>query len=78
MDLSFLKDEILSDGEKKNILELIKYGYLNDLKLINNHINELQNKIIKECKHVFVTERDYGQYGERWDTCTKCGYLERH
>ena len=39
---------------------------------------EFEHKLERECKHIFITEREDGPYGELWDTCKLCGYTKRH
>ena len=76
MDLSFLDDDTLSDKLKKYKLDEMKQDYLTKLNTINVYWKELNEKIIKECKHEYVIERENCQYGEKWYTCTKCGHLK--
>ena len=75
MDLSFLDDDTLSDKLKKYKLDEMKQDYLTKLNTINVYWKELNEKIIKECKHDYIMEREYTQYGEKWYTCSKCGHL---
>jgi hypothetical protein len=75
MDLSFLNDDTLSDKLKKHKLDDMKQDYLTKLNTIHIHWKELNEKIIKECKHDYIMEREYTQYGEKWYTCSKCGHL---
>jgi len=76
MDLSFLDDDTLSDKLKKYKLDEMKHDYLTKLNTIHTYWKELNEKIIKECKHEYVIERENCQYGEKWYTCTKCGHLK--
>ena len=75
MDLSFLDDDTLSDKLKKYKLDEMKQDYLTKLNTINTYWKELNEKIIKECKHDYIMEREFTQYGEKWYTCSKCGHL---
>ena len=75
MDLSFLNDDTLSDKLKKYKLDDMKHDYLTKLNTIHTHWKELNEKIIKECKHEYVIERENCQYGEKWYTCSKCGHI---
>ena len=75
MDLSFLDDDTLSDKLKKYKLDEMKQDYLTKLNTINVYWKELNEKIIKECKHDYVIERENCQYGNTWYTCSKCGYI---
>ena len=45
------------------------------IKKNNFIINELKEKKIKYCNHDLKVEREDGQYGERYTTCTKCDYF---
>ena len=75
MDLDFLNDENISDKIKKHKLDDMKQDYLNKLNTIHIYWKELNEKIIKECKHDYIMEREFTQYGEKWYTCSKCGHL---
>ena len=75
MDLSFLDDDTLSDKLKKYKLDEMKQDYLTKLNTINTYWKELNEKIIKECKHDYVIEREFCQYGNTWYTCKNCGHL---
>ena len=75
MDLSFLNDDTLSDKLKKYKLDDMKQDYLTKLNTIHIHWKKLNEKIIKECKHDYVIERENCQYGEKWYTCSKCGHI---
>ena len=75
MDLSFLDDDTISDKLKKYKLDDMKQDYLTKLNTINVYWKELNEKIIKECKHDYIMEREFTQYGEKWYTCSKCGHL---
>tara|TARA_B100001057_G_scaffold481508_1_gene555614 strand:- start:258 stop:491 length:234 start_codon:yes stop_codon:yes gene_type:complete len=77
MDLLFLNDNI-SDIDKKNKLIKLKWQYLNNLRHLEIIIKEYEYKLEKECKHIFITKREEGPYGELWDTCKLCGYTRRH
>ena len=75
MDLNFLNDENISDKIKKHKLDNMRQDYLNKLNTIHIYWKELNEKIIKECKHDYIMEREPGQYGDKWYTCSKCGHL---
>ena len=75
MDLNFMNDNNICDKIKKLKLDDMRQGYLNKLNTIHIYWKELNEKIIKECKHEYVIERENCQYGNTWYTCKKCGYL---
>ena len=75
MDLSFLDYDTISDKLKKYKLDDMKQDYLTKLNTINVYWKELNDKIIKECEHDYVIEREFCQYGNTWYTCKKCGYI---
>ena len=77
MDLSFLKEKS-SDVDKKNKLIKLKWQCLNNLRHLEKLIEEFEDKLERECKHIFITKREEGPYGELWDTCKLCGYTRRH
>ena len=76
MDISFINSDI-SDIEKKIKLNEIKYKMNKNMKILEEELDKLSNKIMDECKHEFIIERDAGQYGDRWKTCKYCDYLKR-
>ena len=39
---------------------------------INKIITELKKKKIENCKHIWIKEREPGQYGELWTYCKNC------
>ena len=74
-DLSFMNDNKIYDKMKKNKLDDMKQDYLTKLNVIHTHWKELNDKIIKECKHDYIMERENCQYGEKWYTCKNCGHM---
>jgi len=74
-DLSFMNDNNICDKIKKLKLDDMRQGYLNKLNVIHTHWKELNDKIIKECKHDYIMERESCQYGEKWYTCKNCGHI---
>ena len=64
-----LNNDLLSlDNERIKKIE----DYLNKLNTIHIYWKELNEKIIKECKHDYIMEREPGQYGELYTFCSKC------
>ncbi len=52
---------------------------LNDkIKSINRCLEKIENQIVNECKkttgHEFITEIEFGPYGERFRYCKHCNY----
>ena len=78
MDISFINNDKLSDKEKKVKLQQIKYNLQRNLNILEKELEKLSNKIINECDHEFIIEREYGMYGERWKTCKHCDYFIRY
>ena len=62
------------DEINKNLKELIKlkYEYQNKLNNIEKVIRKLETDKINICRHEWVTEREYGMYGERYTYCKFC------
>jgi hypothetical protein len=77
MDISFINNDEMSDMEKKIKLNEIKYKMRENMKNLEKELNKLSNKIMDECKHEFIIEREDGQYGDRWKTCKYCDYFKR-
>jgi hypothetical protein len=62
-------------SENKNLLDELfnkKNELEENLKEINIEIQNLQYKIINECEHSWIREREEGQYGKLWTYCSKC------
>ena len=78
MDISFINNDKLSDKEKKIKLQQIKYNLQRNLNILEKELEKLSNKIINECDHEFIIEREDGMYGERWKTCKNCDYFIRY
>ena len=78
MDISFINNDKLSDKEKKVKLQQIKYNLQRNLNILEKELEKLSNKIINECDHEFIIEREDGMYGERWKTCKHCDYFIRY
>ena len=76
MDLNFLSDTKLSDKIKKHKLGDLKQDYLNRIQILSAHETKLNNKIIEECEHDYIMERESGQYGERYYVCKNCGHIK--
>lgn len=72
MNIDFIKDNNISDIEKRKRLVDIKYVYKNLLNIVEKEINILDTKITNECVHDFIYERESGPYGERFKVCKKC------
>ena len=49
-----------------------------NLNILEKELEKLSNKIMDECKHEFIIEREDGMYGERWKTCKHCDYFQRY
>jgi|TARA_B110000858_G_scaffold182544_1_gene222059 hypothetical protein len=75
MDLNFLSDTKLSDKIKKHKLGDLKQDYLNRIQILAAHESKLNSKIIAECNHDYVMERESCQYGERYYVCKNCGNI---
>ena len=78
MDISFINNDKLSDKEKKVKLQQIKYNLQRNMNILEKELEKLSNKIINECEHEFIIEREDGMYGERWKTCKHCDYFIRY
>ena len=78
MDISFINNDKLSDKEKKVKLQQIKYNLQRNMNILEKELEKLSNKIINECDHEFIIEREDGMYGERWKTCKHCDYFIRY
>jgi hypothetical protein len=72
MNLEFIKDNTISNIEKRKRLVDIKYVYKNLLNIVEKEIDILNDKITNECDHEFIYERESGPYGERFKVCKKC------
>ena len=58
-----------------NILQNLlneKSEYQNKLKEIEAKIDTMRRDMINKCKHTWVKEREYCQYGTVWTYCSKC------
>ena len=75
MDISFINNDGMTNMEKKIKLNQIKYKMGQNMKTLEKELENLSNKIMDECKHEFIIEREEGQYGERWTTCKHCDYF---
>ena len=62
-------DKILN--EKKNLIKE-KYNIKSRLEVIEKRLEEIQNNIINNCNHEWITEREDCMYGERFTYCKKC------
>ena len=71
MDLEFLKENI-TDQEKHTILIKMEKEYLENIKILNNLIHNYEIKIVKNCEHEWIVEREPGQYGSKHNYCKKC------
>ncbi len=60
-------------NEKKANLEKTKYNLLNQVKEIDNMLNELNLIVINNCNHQWTTEREDCMYGETFTYCKLCG-----
>ena len=78
MDISFINNDELSDKEKRWKLQEIKCNLQINLNILEKELEKLSNKIMDECKHEFIIEREEGMYGERWKTCKHCDYFRRY
>ncbi len=63
-------DKILN--EKKNLIKE-KYNIKSRLEVIEKRLEEIQDNIINNCDHEWITEREDCMYGERFTYCKKCG-----
>ena len=75
MDLDFWSDINLSDKMKKHKLGDMKQDYLSRIQILTSHETKLNEKIVKECKHDYIMERENCQYGEKWYVCNNCGHI---
>ena len=62
-------DKILN--EKKNLIKE-KYNIKSRLEVIEKRLEEIQDNIINNCDHEWITEREDCMYGERFTYCKKC------
>ena len=58
--------------EKINELSKQKYEYQQKIDEIKKEINVLIKKIVKDCNHEWIKERESGQYGQMLEYCLKC------
>ena len=58
--------------QKRNEYVQKKYDYLKKIQFCEKEIEKLNNLIVQNCDHEWITERESGQYGERWTFCKKC------
>ena len=58
-------------NEKKNLIKE-KYNIKSRLEVIEKRLEEIQNNIINNCNHEWITEREDCMYGERFTYCKKC------
>ena len=58
---------------EKNSLIKEKYKIKSRLEEIENKLEKIQENIINNCKHEWITEREDGIYGKRFTYCMKCG-----
>ena len=63
-------DKIFVNKEK---LIKEKYELLKKIIDIEKEINELNQVIINNCIHEWITEREDCMYGEKFTYCKKCG-----
>ena len=63
-------DKIIENKEK---LIKEKYALLKKIFDIEKEINELDQVIINNCIHEWITEREDCLYGEKLTYCKKCG-----
>ena len=61
--------------EKKLKLESTKQNLFKQIKEIDNILEEINQVIINNCIHEWITEREDGMYGERFTYCKKCNIL---
>ena len=78
MDITFINNEELSDKEKRRKLQEIKFILQRNLNILEKELERLTNKIMDDCKHEFIIEREDGMYGERWKICKHCDYFKRY
>lgn len=58
--------------KKRNEYIQQKYDYLQKIQFCEEEIEKLNKLIVNNCDHEWITERESGQYGERWTFCKKC------
>ena len=58
---------------EKNSLIKEKYKIKSRLEEIEKKLDEIQENIIKNCTHEWITEREDCMYSERFTYCMKCG-----
>ena len=63
-------DKIIENKEK---LIKEKYAFLKKIIDIEKEINALDQVIINNCIHEWITEREDCLYGEKFTYCKKCG-----
>ena len=65
----------IESGNQYNRLKELydqKQKFFKKIKDIESEIDLIQKNNIKKCEHIWIREREPGQYGELWTFCKKC------